>query len=51
MIQSKIDQLEKAAQQMSEAMYQQQSQAQTEQPQPESPSDDDVMDAEFTEKN
>ncbi len=49
-LESKLDQLEAAAQQMSEAMYQQQAQQQ-EQPQSEAPSEDDVMDAEFTEKN
>lgn len=50
-LESKLDQLEAAAQQMSEAMYQQQAQQQQEQPESETPSDDDVMDAEFTEKN
>ena len=52
-LQSKIDQLEQAAQQMSEAMYQQaQQEAQAEPSQDQQASqDDDVLDAEFTEKN
>lgn len=54
-LRTKIDQLEKAAQQMSEAMYQQAQQQANSQPHPEAQAepnkDDDVMDAEFTEKN
>ena len=50
-LKDKIDALEKAAQQMGEAMYQQQEQAET-QTETEEPAnkDDDIVDADFTEK-
>jgi molecular chaperone DnaK len=48
-LKAKIDALEQAAHQMSEAMYQQQDQQQS--TQSEEPKDDNVVDADFKEKN
>ncbi|WP_276889551.1 molecular chaperone DnaK [Faecalibaculum rodentium] len=49
-VQSKLDALEKAAQAMSASMYQNAQSAAQEQPASEKKDDDDVVDAEFTEK-
>ena len=49
-VQSKLDALEKAAQAMSASMYQNAQGAAQEQPASEKKDDDDVVDAEFTEK-
>ena len=48
-LREKIDALEKAAQQMGEAMYQQQEQSEGQAEEPVNP-DDDIVDADFTEK-
>jgi molecular chaperone DnaK len=51
LLRSKLDELEKAAQQMGEAMYNQADQSQQEQPEGSNePKDDNVVDAEFKEK-
>jgi len=51
LLRSKLDELEKAAQQMGEAMYNQADQSQQEQPESSNePKDDNVVDAEFKEK-
>ena len=50
LLRTKLDELEKAAQSMGEAMYNQQDQAQQNQGSSEEPKDDNVVDAEFKEK-